>query len=99
MGTIISSNLVKDKIVFSVCIEQEEALQLRGHVKDIHIFSEQTVDIKTNLSSRGKDCATKYFLIPKELRKDIKFSKTKQVLCQRIDTKKHTVFVYLVNKK
>ena len=98
MGSILNSKVVKDKIVFSVCMEQEEALQLRGHVKDIHIFSERIADIRTNLSGRGKNCATKYMLVPRELRKGIKFPLTKQISCQRIDTKEHAIFVYLVSK-
>ena len=98
MGLITSSKVVKDKIVFSVCMGQEEALQLRGHVEDIHIFSGRIADIRTNLSGRGKNCATKYFLVPRELRKGIKFPQTKQISCQRIDTKEHAIFVYLVNK-
>jgi len=98
MGAILSSKVVKDKVVFSVCMEQQEALQLRGHVNDIHIFSERIAEIRTNLSGRGKNSATKYFLIPRELRKDIKFPQTKQISCQRLDTKEHVIFVYLVNK-
>ena len=98
MGSIIKSKVVKDKIIFSVKVEQEEALQLRGHINDIHIFSERIADIRTNLSGRGKNSATKYFLIPRELRKDIKFPQAKQISCQKIDTKEHAIFVYLVNK-
>ena len=98
MGTITSSKIVKDKIVFSVSMEQKEALQLQGHVNDIHIFTERIADIRTNLSGRGKDSATKYLLVPRELRKDIKFPQSKQISCQRLDTKEHAIFVYLVNK-
>ncbi len=98
MGAILNSRVVKDKIVFSVCVEQEEALQLKGNVKDIHIFSERIADIRTNLSGRGKNSATKYFLIPRELRKNIKFPQTKQISCQKIDAKEHVIFIYLVNK-
>jgi superfamily II RNA helicase len=98
MGSILNSKIVKDKIIFSVCMDQKEALQLKGHVNDIHIFSEHVADIRTNLSGRGKNSATKYFLVPKELRKDIKFQQSKQISCQRLDTKEHVIFVYLVNK-
>ena len=98
MGNIISSKIVNDKIIFSVRMEQKEALQLQGHVNDIHIFSERIVDIRTNLSGRGKDSATKYLLVPRELREDIRFPQSKQISCQRIDTKEHAIFVYMVNK-
>ena len=98
MGSIMNSKVVKDKVVFSVCMEQEEALQLKGHMKDIHIFSERIADIRTNLSGRGKDSATKYFLVPRELRKYITFTQAKQISCQRIDSKEHAIFIYLVSK-
>ena len=98
MGEILSTKVGKDSVVFSVKMEQKEALQLKGHVEDIHIFSQRIADIRTNLSSRGKNCATKYFLVPRELRKDIKFPQTKQISCQRIDTTEHAIFVYLVSK-
>ena len=98
MGAILNSKVVKDGVVFSIKMEQEEALQLKGHVENIHIFSERVADIQTNLSGRGKNCATKYMLVPRELRKDIKFAMTKQISCQRIDTKEHAIFVYLVSK-
>ena len=99
MGSIINSKTSKDSIVFSVKMALDEALRLEGHVNDIHIFSGGVDGIKTNLSGRGKNESTKYFLVPRELRKDIKFSLTKQVMCQRIDTKDHFMFVYLINKK
>ena len=39
MGEILSTKVGKDSVVFSVKMEQKEALQLKGHVEDIHIFS------------------------------------------------------------
>ena len=43
MGSILSSRVKDDgKIVFEVCIDQEEALQLKGHLESIHLFSEKT---------------------------------------------------------
>lgn len=98
MGSIISSKVNKDKVIFSIKMEQAEALNLKGHVDDIHIFSEKVANIKTNLSGRGKGSATKYLLVPRGLRKDIKFPQSKQISCQRLDTKEHAIFVYLVGK-
>jgi hypothetical protein len=59
MGCIISSKVKDDgKIVFEVCVDQEEALQLRGHLENIHVFSEKTAESKTNMVQRGKsDCS------------------------------------------
>jgi hypothetical protein len=97
MGTILSSKSAKNgKIVYEVLVDYEESLQLKGHVKNIHLFSEDVAEIKTNLSSRGKNEATKYFLIPRELRYNLKF--TDNVRCQKIDTDSKTIFVYVVDK-
>ena len=97
MGTILGTKITKDnKIIFEVEMDYEESLKLKGHIKNVHIFSEDAAEIKTNLSQRGTNEATKYFLIPRELRGDLKFNE--QVKCQKIDTDTRTVFVFVVNK-
>src|SRR3989338_2782773 len=97
MGTILSSRVKDDgKVVFEVSLDYEESLQLKGYLDNVHLFSENVSEVETVISQRGKNEATKYFLIPKELRKGLKFSsKTK---CQKIDTKTKTVFIYVVDK-
>ena len=66
MGTILGSKITKDNhVIFEVQLDYEESLQLKGHIKKVHLFSEDAADIKANLSQRGKNEATKYFLIPR----------------------------------
>lgn len=97
MGSIISTKTTKDgNIVFEVKMEYEEALQLKGHVQNVHLFTENVADTRTNLSGRGKNEATKYFLIPKELRKNIKL--TDKVRCQKLETDSKIFFIYVVDK-
>ncbi len=97
MGTILSTRMKDDgKVVFEVVIDYNESVQLRGYMDNIHIFSENIADVETNISQRGKNEATKYFLIPKELRKGLKF--TAKTTCQKIDTKTKTIFIYVVDK-
>ena len=97
MGSILSSKKQDDgKIIFEIAMDYEEALQLQGHMDNIHIFSENIAHIKANMAQRGKNAATKYFLIPRELRKGLKFNK--DASCQRIDTKTRTIFVYVIDK-
>ena len=97
MGNILNSKTTNDgNLIFEVLVDYEEALQLKGRVKNIHLFSEDVPDIKANISLRGKNEATKYFLIPKELRKDLKFNT--KVKCQKIETDTKTIFVYVVDK-
>lgn len=97
MGTILGTKTTKDnKIIFEVEIDYEESLKLKGHIKNIHIFSEDATKIKSNLSQRGANEATKYFLIPRELRDNLTFNE--QAKCQKIETDTKTIFVFVVNK-
>jgi hypothetical protein len=97
MGAILGSKTTKDgKVIFEVEMDYEEALQLKGYIKNIYMFSEDVADIRTNLSARGKNEATKYFLVPRELRKNIKFDG--KVKCQKIETPTKIIFVYVVDK-
>jgi len=97
MGTIISTKMKdKDKVVFEIVTDYEEAKQLQGNMDKVHIISENSANVQARLSERGKKGATKYFLIPKELRSKIKFNEPAS--CQRIDTKYKTIFVYIMSK-
>jgi len=97
MGQIIGIKTTKDdKVVVEVNMTYEESLMLKGHIKNIHLFSENAAEIKANLSQRGTNEATKYFLIPRELRDNLTFNE--KVKCQRIDTDNRILFVYMVDK-
>jgi superfamily II RNA helicase len=97
MGTILGTKTTKDnKVICEVEMDYEESLELKGHIKDIHVFSEDAAEIKTNLSKRGTNEATKYFLIPKELRKGLKFNEL--VKCQKIETDLRKIFIFVVDK-
>jgi hypothetical protein len=97
MGRILGTRTTKDgKVVFEVELDYEEALLLKGHIQNIHVFSEDVAEIKTNLSQRGKNEATKYFLIPRELRANLKFNE--KVKCQKLETGNKIIFVYVVDK-
>ena len=97
MGIILGTKTTKDnKIIFEVEMDYEESLKLKGHIKNIHVFSEDAAEIKTNLSQRGTNEATKYFLIPRKLRENLKFNE--KVKCQKIETDTRTIFIFVVNK-
>lgn len=97
MGSIVGIKATKDeKIIVEVEMTYEESLQLKGHIKNIYLFSEDAAEIKTNLSQRGTNEATKYFLIPRELRDNLNFGE--KVKCQRIETNSKLIFVYVVDK-
>ncbi len=97
MGRILGTKTTKEgKVVFEVELSYEESLQLRGYIKNICVFSEDAAEIKTNLSQRGKNEATKYFLIPRELRTGLRFNE--KVKCQKLETNSKIIFVYVVDK-
>ena len=97
MGTIISSRVKDDgKLVFETVVDYDEALQLKGHLSNVHLFSENSAETKANISLRGKNDATTYFLIPKDLRKGLRSNA--KTNCQRIDSKGKIIFVYVVDK-
>lgn len=97
MGEILSSKTTKEgKVIHEIIVDYEESLQLRGNVQNVHIFSEDVAITKANLSGRGKNEATKYFLIPRELRKGIEIND--KVKCQKLETDSKIVFIYIVDK-
>lgn len=97
MGTILGTRMTKDdKVIFEVEMDYEDSLKLKGHIKNIHVFSEDAADLKTNLSQRGANDTTKYFLIPRELRDGLNFDKC--VKCQKIETASRKIFVFVMDK-
>jgi len=96
MGKIISSRKEKDKVISEVMFDYEEYLQLKGHLDDVYLFTEHVAEIQANISQRGKNEATKYFLIPRQLRKGLKFDNA--ISCQKIELKDKTIFIYVIDK-
>ena len=96
MGFILSSKRARDKVVVEAMIDHNELAQLKGEIDDVHLFSEKNADLQTHISRRGKNEATKYFLIPRQMRKDLIIEEP--VNCQRINTPDNAIFVYVVKK-
>ncbi|MDP2749348.1 MAG: hypothetical protein Q8O89_00775 [Nanoarchaeota archaeon] len=97
MGDILSSKVREDgKIVIELCLDYEEISRLQGHMAKVHLFSEMNSNFEANLAQRGQNDATKYFLVPRQLRKDLKYNG--KVACQRIETKSKIFFVYIIDK-
>lgn len=95
MGTVISSRATEDgKVVYEVALDSEESLQLKGRMNEVHIFSEANMKIHSRLSKRGKNDATMYFLVPKELRKGIRGNSN--ATCQIIKTNSKKIFIFSI---
>lgn len=97
MGDIISSKIRDDgKVVFEIVVDYDEAKQLMGHMDKIRIFSENTPAHEARMCQRGRNEATKYFLIPKHLRGNLKLRSN--ALCHKIDAKSKLLFIYIMDK-
>lgn len=97
MGVVKRSEFLENgKVLFEVEMNYEECLELKGHIKEVYLFSEDAAEIKTNLAQRGTNEATKYFLIPKDLRKGLQFKE--KVKCQKIETSEKSIFIFVVKK-
>ena len=97
MGKILSTRSSEDnKVIAEIMLDYEEILQLGGHQNNIHLFSSNVNGVESRVSLRGKNDATKYFLIPKALRKQLMFNTDVKV--QRIITRDKDIFIYSVDK-
>lgn len=97
MGSIISSKVRNDgKIVFEICVDNDEAMQLKGKVDNVFLIPLNRNSEKVNIAQRGTNEATTYFLVPKKARETLK--KSKEALFQTIETPATTLYVYAVRK-
>ncbi len=96
MGEIINSRKNGKKVIIEISSDYEEYLHLKGHLEEVYLFTDKVSEVQTNISQRGKNSATKYFLIPRQFRKGFKFNNATS--CQKIDLKNKVIFIYVVNK-
>ena len=97
MGKIITLKTMADeKVVVTLELTEKEVLWLKGNLDKMHLFSENNLDFETRLVQRGKREATRYFLMPKGLRKDV--MPQSGVKCNKISTKTKDIFIFAVNK-
>jgi len=96
MGTILNSKKDGNKVISEISFDYDEYLQLKGHLEDVYLFSAKSSQVQTNISQRGKNSATKYFLIPRQLRRGFQFDNVTS--CQKIDFEDKVIFIYVVDK-
>ena len=99
MGVILCSRQHeqdRDKVVVEVLVCKTEYRQLRGELDNVRLFSDRTVDVPSKVSLRGRNEATRYFLIPRQLRQ--RLTVQGHVSCQRIDNDDgRSIFVYVLD--
>ncbi len=94
MGSIIGSKVRDDgKIVFEVCVDKKEAMQLKGQVDEIYLMAFDAHAEETSVVQRGKNEATMYFLVPKQVRDKLK--KTDTASFQKLELPRKKFFIYV----
>lgn len=97
MGNILTlKKLSYEKVQVNLELAHYEFVRLQGHLDKMHIFSENNFEYETRLVQRGKSDATKYILVPKEFRKNMKPSNN--VKCTNIETKTQNILIFSINK-
>ncbi|MDD9953796.1 MAG: hypothetical protein OXR66_05670 [Candidatus Woesearchaeota archaeon] len=97
MGSILRSKRCekRNKIVVELLLDKDEFRQLKGEMDDVYVFSERVARVPSRVSMRGRNHRTKYFLIPRQLRR--KLAARGGVSCQRIDCDGKSMFVYVLD--
>jgi len=97
MGEIINTKTSSDKIIYKIELNEEEALQLKNHMKKIHMFSGNLCNNDTRIIERGNKGGAKYFVIPLSLksRKKKRYSK---VSYQKIEIEDKVFYICVVGK-
>jgi hypothetical protein len=98
MGTIINQKILPDgKVKVKVELDIKEALVLRGHVNNIHIFTKELSLIDSKVIEKGKRGATKYFFVPRKIREASK-RVVREMSCQSFEDDTNAVFIYCIDK-
>ncbi|MGM5481310.1 MAG: hypothetical protein ACQESE_02770 [Nanobdellota archaeon] len=99
MAVMLSSKVRRDsseKLVVELELDTDEYRNLQGHVDNLHVFAEEALYTPARVSMRGKNEATKYFLIPRNLRKGLHIYGN--VACNRLQSPDgKQIFVYMVD--
>ena len=53
MGTIISSKKDGENVILEILVDYDELLQLKGHLNNIRLITEEVAEVQTNISQRG----------------------------------------------
>ena len=87
MGSVLGFKVLKNGgMKYKIVLDYAEALQLKGHRRNIHVFSQETI---TNLMAQKR---ANYLRIPRT-----EIIQSKQAVCQRIETKEKAIFVFAID--
>lgn len=93
MAIIVGSRQVRDKVVFKVEADMSESLNLKGNLRNVIMFPLDTCDIDSQIIEKGREGATKHFLLPMSLRKKNK-GRPNNISYQAHDMNEKAVFIF-----
>lgn len=97
MGTILCArrSTGDDGVILEVLLTNDEVRQLRGEMDGVVVFSDRTATVSTRMSLRGRNAVTRYFLVPRQLRKGLPVHAG--LSCQRLEVDGKVLFVYVLD--
>lgn len=98
MGQIINTkNLPNKTVICKILLDRKEVSCLRGHMKDVHVFSENLCNHFSQINTRGNGGVTKYFRIPLGIRSRQKHDGN--LTYQIIETPSKAFYIYTLGKE
>lgn len=98
MAKILSTRQIRDKTVFKVEADMMESLNLRGNLRNVVMFPLDACDIRSQIIEKGRDGATKHFLLPMALRQKSK-GRPNNITYQAHDMEEKAVFIFSLDYK
>lgn len=98
MGQIINTkNLPNKTVIYKILLDRKEIANLKGHMKDIYMFSEDLCNQFSQINTRGNGGVTKYFKIPLGIRSRRKHNGN--LSYQMIETPSKAFYIYTLGKE
>ena len=97
MGEIIGSKIFGDKIIYSIIVDEQEALALEGRIRNIHMFTLKECYTDSNIITKGRNNSAKYFIMPIKYQQKPK-KKLEIVSIQKLETESKIIFIYVCEK-
>lgn len=97
MGQIIDTKNMPDKtVICKVLLDSDEVSDLRGHLKNIRLFSAELCKENSQINTRGNNGVTKYFKIPLNIRSRKKH--TGPLSYQKLESPSKIFYIYTLEK-
>jgi hypothetical protein len=98
MGEIIETKRDLTKVIYKVKLPIEEAIQLKNHMKRIHLFCSGLSLGYTKIIERGNNGGAKYFIIPLVLKSRTR-KKFTRIAHQKIKINNQTYYIFVASKE